>query len=142
MFPPQVVKLFHLNDVHVHVITCISKVLNMHVHYMKYVQTSVLDEACRTHPNAWWWIKTDGCDLVSGLCESTKLEWSGDVDFNDGQLQKMHENYRQYLTFVSGIGLEDRWNPTLILEDLCTCSKRLAEDVSFILTSKYTNTYM
>jgi hypothetical protein len=101
---------------------------------MKYVQTSVLDEACRTHPNAWWWIKTDGCDLLSGLCESTKLEWSGDVDFSDGQL---YENYRQYLTFVSGIGLEDRWNPTIILEDLSTCSKRLAEDVSFIiLTSK------
>ena len=106
---------------------------------MKHVQTFVLDEACRTHPNAWWWIKTDGCDLVSGLCESTKLEWSGDIDLNDGQLQKMHENYRQYLTcltFVSGIGLEDRWNPTLIMEDLSTCNKQLAEDVLFIVTSK------
>ena len=103
---------------------------------MKHVQTFVLDEAGRTHPNAWWWIKTNRCDLVSRLRESTKLEWSGDIDLNDGQLQKMHENYRRYLTFVSGIGLEDRWNPTLIMEDLSTCNKQLAEDVSFIVTSK------
>ena len=41
--------------------------------YCGYVQVSVLDEASRTHPNVWWWIKADGCDLVEGLGESTKL---------------------------------------------------------------------
>ena len=35
-------------------------------------------------PNTWWWLKGDGCDLVSGLKESVRLEWSGDVDFNTG----------------------------------------------------------
>lgn len=84
----------------------------------------MLDEACQSHPNAWWWIKADGCDLVTGLCESTKLKWSGDVDLNNSQLQGMYESHRQYMTFVSGVGLEDRRNPTDILEDLPTCSKQ------------------
>ena len=26
-------------------------------------QEAVLDEASQTHPNAWWWVKADGCDL-------------------------------------------------------------------------------
>ena len=31
-------------------------------------------------------IKADGVYVVKGLCESTKGEWSRDVDLNDGQL--------------------------------------------------------
>ena len=40
-----------------------------------------LEEAKRPRgpPNSWFWIKGDGCDLVSGLSESTKMEWTGDV---------------------------------------------------------------
>ena len=47
----------------------------------------------QSHPTAWWWLKADGCDLVKGLKESVKLQWSGDVDLNDGQLQKQYEEY-------------------------------------------------
>ena len=47
------------------------------------MQYSVLEEAAHAHPNAWWWIKADGADLLSGLGESVKGEWSGDVDLND-----------------------------------------------------------
>ena len=33
-----------------------------------------------TNPDACWWIKGDGVDVVKGLFESTKGIWSGDVD--------------------------------------------------------------
>lgn len=46
----------------------------------------MLDEAVQSHPNAGWWVKkADGTDLVSGLGESIRGEWSGDVDLNDGK---------------------------------------------------------
>ena len=91
-----------------------------------------MDEAHRTHPNAWWWVKADGCDLVSGVCESTKLEWSGDVDLNDGDLQKLYEVYRRRLAFIVGVGVGDRVTPALIVDDLSTCSHQLAEYMLFI----------
>ena len=47
----------------------------------------VLDEACKHHPHAWWWVKADGCDLVSGLAESVSEIWHGDVDLNNGELE-------------------------------------------------------
>lgn len=64
------------------------------------MQASVLDEASRTYPNAWWWIKADGCDLVEDCGESTKLDWSGNIDMNDGMLQWI---YRARLDFISGL---------------------------------------
>lgn len=60
-------------------------------------QTTVLDEAAKTHPNSWWWLKTDGCDVTEGLMESTKLVWNGDVDLNDGKLLQQYEAYRTRL---------------------------------------------
>ena len=48
----------------------------------------MLDETARLHPNTWWWIKADGVDLVSGLGESVRGEWSGDVDLNNGNFSK------------------------------------------------------
>ena len=50
----------------------------------------------RSNPNAWWWLKADGCDLVKGLKESVKLQWSGDVDLNDGCLQKQYDEYKEH----------------------------------------------
>jgi len=41
---------------------------------------NVLDEAAKLNHDTWWWLKVDGCDLIKGLKESTKLMWSGDVD--------------------------------------------------------------
>jgi len=34
----------------------------------------VLDEAAKQNPDAWWWIKADGCDINKGLKESSR-EW-------------------------------------------------------------------
>lgn len=51
-------------------------------------------------PDACWWIKSDGCDVVAGLTESMKSEWGGDTDLGDGELQQQYENRLQ---LVKGI---------------------------------------
>ena len=43
--------------------------------------------------------------MVKGLKESTKLQWSGDVDLNDGKLQKEYEEYVSRLESVKKAGL-------------------------------------
>ena len=57
----------------------------------------------------------DGCDLRSGLMESVRLEWAGDVDLDDGQLQRMYSAYIQRLTFVQGIGSGSRSDSAISL---------------------------
>jgi len=47
--------------------------------------------------DSWWWLKADGCDILKGLKEPTKMEWSVDVDLADGSVQKQHNKYRQHL---------------------------------------------
>ena len=56
-------------------------------------------------PNAWWWIKGDGVDVVKGIGESVKGEWSGDVDLNDGKLDDLFQEYKGALESASRIGL-------------------------------------
>ena len=48
---------------------------------------AALDELVSLNPNAQWWIKGDGTDIVKGLCQSVSGQWSGDVDLDDGKLQ-------------------------------------------------------
>ena len=57
------------------------------------LQFAVLDDAAKHHPDAWWWLKADGCDINQGLKESLQRQWSGDVDLNDGSLQKQYDDY-------------------------------------------------
>lgn len=52
----------------------------------------MLDEASKHHPNTWWWLKADGCDVVSGLAESMRGTWSGYVDLNNGDVDDSTEN--------------------------------------------------
>jgi len=51
----------------------------------------VLEDAAKHHPYSWWWLKADGCNVNPGLKESVKRQWSGDVDLNDGSLQKQRD---------------------------------------------------
>ena len=44
----------------------------------------MLHKALESDPNTRWWIKGDGVDVVKGLCESVKGQWSRDVDLNYG----------------------------------------------------------
>ena len=36
--------------------------------------------AVKTDPDTRWWVKGDGVDVIKGLKESTRGEWSGDVE--------------------------------------------------------------
>ena len=99
-------------------------------------QAAVLDEASRTHPNAWWWIKTDGCDLIEGLGESTRLDWSGDIDMNDGELHKLYKAYRERLDLIDGLGIRRR-DLTDILRDLDACIQSVKEDICFIDSGEF-----
>lgn len=44
-------------------------------------------------PNARWWIKADGVDLLCSLEESVRGDWNGDVDLDDGKLQLLRSEY-------------------------------------------------
>jgi len=64
-----------------------------------YPQPNVLDEATESNPGALWWLKADGCNINKGLKETTRLQWSGDVDLGDGALQ--FESYKLRLQKVN-----------------------------------------
>lgn len=66
-------------------------------------QMVTLDEACKAHPNARWWVKGDGCDIISGLEESVNCDWNGDVDHGDGQLQALYQMYMDRLKRVKNL---------------------------------------
>ncbi len=97
----------------------------------------MLDEAAKSHPNSWWWIKADGCDLVKGLGESMRSKWSGDVDLNDGALAKLRESYESRLHFIGTIGLNDRKEDSCMLEDIAISLTNCSEDISFLTQSKW-----
>jgi len=40
-------------------------------------------------------LKADGCNIVKGLKESTKLQWSGDVDLANGALEEQYKAYKE-----------------------------------------------
>ena len=90
----------------------------------------LLDSAVKNNPDTTWWIKGDGCDVVPGVCESVNMIWSGDVDLNDGELQK---HYRTQLEFVSGIGLKGRQVKDSILKDLGTLHNWLVSDRDYAI---------
>ncbi len=70
-------------------------------------------------------MKTDGANLVSGLGESTRSEWSGDVDLNDGKLAKLRELYQSRLDHSDTIGLDERRNRADMDVDLNTIVEQL-----------------
>ena len=82
--------------------------------------------------DTWWWIKGDGCDVVKGIWESTSGVWSGDVDLNDGKLQKLQQEFKQRLKWIEGIGLSKRNLPNLIKDDLLTAKKYISTDLDFV----------
>ena len=90
----------------------------------------VLREAKRVHPDAWWWVKADGCDIVGGLEESMKKEWSGDIDLNDGAANKLHQDYMESLRFLAAVGIRARRARDVLLLDL----KHLQADLEIHLT--------
>ena len=74
--------------------------------YLIALQLAVLDDAAKHHPDAWWWLKADGCDINQGLKESLQRQWSEDVDLNDGSLQKQYNDYINRIEQAKQLGLE------------------------------------
>lgn len=103
------------------------------------MQIKVLEEAARVHPDTWWWVKTDGCDIVAGLKEAVNHEWSGDVDLNDGKVAKLHAEYMARRKFIEDVGITCRRTRALLLSDLHKLGKDLKNDVIYLSSSKLTN---
>jgi len=57
------------------------------------------------------------------------MKWSGDVDLNDGSVQKQYDAYQNRLKKVGSIGLEDGISVTDQLEDLL---QNLTKDLDFV----------
>lgn len=64
---------------------------------------ATLDLAVTELPDSHWWIKSDSCDVVSSLMESTWNQWNGDVDIGDGDVQKQHNEYCKRLEFIEDL---------------------------------------
>ena len=64
---------------------------------------ATLEEAHQVHPSARWWVKADGCDIVSGLEESLRNDWNGDIDLGTGEWQKMYQKYLDHLERIQSL---------------------------------------
>lgn len=106
------------------------------LHVLPTIQFSILDEAARAHPNTWWWIKADGADLVSGLGESVKGVWSGDVDLADGELRKAQMLHQERIDFHDQLVKRDHRDPLKTAEDITVVEQQTIQDVVFISTSE------
>ena len=84
----------------------------------------------KRHPNSWWWLKADGYDLNKGLKGSARLQWSGDVDLNDGSLQKQYHNYRTRLEAAAKVGLKGGKQGAV--NDLKVVQAEILEDIQFV----------
>ena len=62
---------------------------------------------------------------MKGLGESMSGRWSGDVDLNDGSLEKSYANYLQRLKEAKEIGLPPRHDRPVVLADLEILSEQL-----------------
>ena len=93
-----------------------------------------MDEAKKVHPKAQWWLKADGCDLITCLGDSVNHEWTGDVDLNDGKVADQHANFLKRLAHIDGMCRD----MTKIAEQKCTLDalkkeqNLLQEDISFL----------
>ena len=100
----------------------------------------MLEDAARVHPEAWWWVKADGCDIVGGLKESVKLDWSGDVDLNDGKVATLHAEYKSRLKFLQDVGMHPRKEHNVMIADLHHLQEDLKADLTSLSSGKFHET--
>ena len=70
---------------------------------------------------------------MSGLSESVRGEWSGDVDLNDGTLQRSYEAYQQRLELIERLGVGERAHREAVAEDLHHLSDTSKEELDFVI---------
>ena len=93
----------------------------------------MLDKACQSHPNSWWWIKADACDVVSGLGMSVSGKWSGDANLNTEELETLYREHTDRLEFLKSIGLGDREES--LMTNLVEVKQSIQVDIGFIDSS-------
>lgn len=62
----------------------------------------------KLNPGVHWWLKGDGTDVVKGLWESASGEWAGDVDLNDGKLQRQYSKFKLRMKEIQSVGLNNK----------------------------------
>ncbi len=82
---------------------------------------------------ATWWLKGDGVDIVSGIQESVRQQWFGDVDLDDGKLQEMYQEYMNLVMLVDNIGLGPSRDSSVVISQLSKCLKFLREDKEYLV---------
>ncbi len=93
----------------------------------------MLESVHLANPDCNWWLKGDRCDVVGGLGESTRFVWSGDVDHNDGEVQKMYQTYRNLLDFIASM----RTITCDTVANLKKCSALLLQEKEFLVKGNY-----
>jgi hypothetical protein len=81
-----------------------------------------------------YWIKLDGTDVTPAIQESTRGEWNGDTDLQDGQLQSLREAYISRKERISSI--PDLNTLSVWIEHLEIMKMEITEDVE-LLTAQY-----
>ena len=72
---------------------------------------------------------------MSGLCESAKGVWSGDVDLNDGSLQQLYRDHQTRLEFINAIGVKGRAGISTIKSDLEEMLQYISQDLQLSIES-------
>ncbi len=62
-----------------------------------------------------------------------RLQWSGDVDLNTGDLQQSYQAYRSLLDFISNLSVES--TDMDLAQNLQRCSSLLLEEKEFLVKS-------
>ena len=81
----------------------------------------VLDEAAAQNPRAWWWLKTNGCDVNKGW----KSQWSGRVDLPDGSLKEQYDSVLE--EWMETVGL----HKDSMVQDLTWVVEEVNKDLEF-----------
>ena len=97
----------------------------------------MLRKLAALNPDAHWWIKGDGTDVVKGLWESVSGQWAGDVDLNDGKVKQLYKEFQDRITWVKRMGL-DRATIEQIQEDLEKALELTSADIAFVTTGALT----
>ena len=85
-------------------------------------------------PNATWWIKADGCDVIASLEESMDLAWNGDVDLGDGECQQLHNEYLLRQSELQHLTLTSLEKDAIKRSVLClkNVHRGISEDLEFV----------
>ena len=81
-------------------------------------------------------------DVVKGLKESTRGEWSGDANLNDGYLNNLYQEYQSRLKAAACIGLGAHGTLEIIEVDRNTALHEISADLTILHSGTCTSTIL